>query len=48
MKRQIAYFIVIFIGFFALMGHFINHPPLNDFIDNKKRVVKILDNVLND
>ncbi len=35
MKRQIAYFIVIFIGFFALLGHFINSPPLNEFIENK-------------
>ena len=34
MKRQIAYFIVIFVGFLALAGHFINYPPLNDFIDN--------------
>ena len=34
MKRQIAYFLVIFIGFLTLIGHFINYPPLNDFIDN--------------
>ena len=34
MKRQIAYFIVIVIGFLALMGHFINYSPLNNFIDN--------------
>ena len=34
MKRQIAYFLVIFIGFLTLLGHFINYPPLNDFIDN--------------
>ncbi len=34
MKRQIAYFIVIFVGFFALIGHFINYPPLNNFVDN--------------
>ena len=34
MKRQIAYFLVIFIGFLALAGHFINYPPLNNFIDN--------------
>ena len=34
MKRQIAYFIVIFVGFFALIGHFINYPPINNFIDN--------------
>ena len=34
MKRQIAYFVVIFVGFLALIGHFINYPPLNDFIDN--------------
>ena len=34
MKRQIAYFLVIFIGFLTLIGHFINYPRLNDFIDN--------------
>ena len=34
MKRQLAYFVVIFIGFLALAGHFINYPPLNNFIDN--------------
>ena len=34
MKRQIAYFLVVFIGFLALLGHFISYPPLNDFIDN--------------
>ncbi len=34
MKRQIAYFLVIFIGFLALAGHFISYPPLNNFIDN--------------
>ena len=34
MKRQIAYFLVIFIGFLTLLGHFINNPPLNNFIDN--------------
>ena len=34
MKRQIAYFLVIFIGFLTLLGHFINYSPLNDFIDN--------------
>ena len=34
MKRQIAYFVVIFVGFLALIGHFINYPPLNNFIDN--------------
>ena len=34
MKRQIAYFIVIFVGFLVLFGHFINIPLLNDFIDN--------------
>ena len=34
MKRQIAYFLVIFIGFLALLGHFINYSPLNNFIDN--------------
>tara|TARA_Y100001970_G_C14248331_1_gene869911 strand:+ start:2362 stop:3165 length:804 start_codon:yes stop_codon:yes gene_type:complete len=34
MKRQLAYFIVIFIGFLVLLGHFINYAPLKDFIDN--------------
>jgi len=34
MKRQIAYFLVIFIGFLTLLGHFINYSPLNNFIDN--------------
>ena len=34
MKRQIAYFLVVFIGFMALAGHFINYSPLNNFIDN--------------
>ena len=34
MKRQIAYFLVVFVGFLALSGHFINYAPLNDFIDN--------------
>jgi hypothetical membrane protein len=34
MKRQIAYFLVIFVGFLALAGHFIHYAPLNDFIDN--------------
>ena len=34
MKRQIAYFLVIFIGFLTLFGHFINYSPLNNFIDN--------------
>ena len=34
MKRQIAYFVVIFVGFLVLFGHFINIPKLNDFIDN--------------
>ncbi len=34
MKRQIAYSLVIFIGFLVLFGHFINFHPLNDFIDN--------------
>ena len=34
MKRQIAYFLVVFVGFLALAGHFINYAPLNDFIDN--------------
>ena len=34
MKRQIAYFLVIFIGFLVLLGHFINYSPLNNFIDN--------------
>ena len=34
MKRQIAYFLVVFVGFLALTGHFINYAPLNDFIDN--------------
>ena len=34
MKRQIAYLVVIFVGFLALLGHFINYRPLNDFIDN--------------
>jgi hypothetical protein len=34
MKRQLAYFLVVFIGFLALAGHFINYPPLNNFIDN--------------
>ena len=34
MKRQIAYFLVIFVGFLALAGNFINYAPLNDFIDN--------------
>ena len=34
MKRQIAYFLVIFIGFLTLLGHFVNYPPLNNFIDN--------------
>ena len=34
MKRQIAYFLVIFIGFLTLLGHFINYPTLNNFIDN--------------
>ena len=34
MKRQIAYFLVIFIGFLTLIGHFIKYHPLNDFIDN--------------
>ena len=34
MIRQIANFLVILIGFLTLIGHFINYPPLNDFIDN--------------
>jgi len=34
MKRQIAYSLVIFIGFLTLFGHFINYSPLNNFIDN--------------
>ena len=34
MKRQLAYFLVIFIGFLTLFGHFINYLPLNNFIDN--------------
>ena len=34
MKRQLAYFLVIFIGFITLFGHFINYSPLNNFIDN--------------
>ena len=34
MKRQIAYFLVVFIGFLTLFGHFINYSPLNNFIDN--------------
>ena len=34
MKRQIAYFLVVVIGFLALLGHFINYSPLNNFIDN--------------
>lgn len=34
MKRQIAYFLVIFIGFLTLLGHFVNYSPLNNFIDN--------------
>ena len=34
MKRQIAYLLVVFIGFLTLSGHFINYPPLNNFIDN--------------
>ena len=34
MKRQLAYFLVIFIGFLTLSGHFIEYPPLNNFIDN--------------
>jgi len=34
MKRQIAYFLVVFIGFLTLAGHFINYSPLNNFIDN--------------
>jgi len=34
MKRQLAYFLVIFIGFLTLFGHFINYSPLNNFIDN--------------
>lgn len=34
MKRQLAYFLVIFIGFLTLSGHFINYSPLNNFIDN--------------
>ena len=34
MKRQVAYFLVIFIGFLTLLGHFINYSPLNNFIDN--------------
>ena len=34
MKRQIAYFLVVFIGCLALAGHFINYAPLNNFIDN--------------
>ena len=34
MKRQLAYFLVIFIGFLTLLGHFINYSPLNNFIDN--------------
>ena len=34
MKRQIAYSLVVFIGFLTLFGHFINYAPLNNFIDN--------------
>jgi hypothetical protein len=34
MKRQLAYFLVIFIGFLTLFGQFINYSPLNNFIDN--------------
>ena len=34
MKRQIAYTLVVFIGFLTLFGHFINYSPLNNFIDN--------------
>ena len=34
MKREIAYSLVIFIGFLVLLGHFINYHPLNNFIDN--------------
>jgi len=34
MKRQLAYFLVVFVGFLALAGHFINYLPLNNFIDN--------------
>ena len=34
MKRQIAYFLVVVVGFLALLGHFINYSPLNNFIDN--------------
>ena len=34
MKRQIAYSLVIFVGFLVLLGHFINYSPLNNFIDN--------------
>ena len=34
MKRQIAYSLVVFIGFLTLFGHFINYSPLNNFIDN--------------
>ena len=33
MKRQIATFVLIFIGFLALIGNFINNSPLNNFID---------------
>ena len=34
MKRKIAYLVVMFVGFLALAGHFINYHPLNNFIDN--------------
>ena len=43
MRRQIAYFIVIFVGFLALAGNFINYHPLNNFIDN---VATLRDNVI--
>lgn len=34
LKRQLPIIIVIFVGFLALGGHFINNAPLKNFIDN--------------
>ena len=33
LKRQFANFVLIFMGFLALSGNFINHEGLNDFVD---------------
>ena len=32
-KRQFATFVLIFMGFLVLSGHFINYEPLSDFVD---------------